>query len=139
MCVFLACLPGLLCLRLIEGCPLATMRANTEGTLSSNPHVQNLMSSITRPLYMECKLHCIHFSMNQHTVSIHILYCSTRHYSIPSHPLSTLQMCVQHHKLFSSSLPLILHYRPVYILMYSANFSPNVFPSLSPSFYKTCI
>ena len=74
LCVYVyvcVCLPGLLCLRLIEGCPLATMRTNTEGTLSSNPHVQNLMSSITRPLYMECKLHCIRFSML--TVSIHII------------------------------------------------------------------
>ena len=39
-------------LRIIEDCPLATLRATTDGL--TNPHVQNLMSSITRPLYMEC-------------------------------------------------------------------------------------
>ena len=38
--------------RIIEDCPLATLRATTDSL--TNPHVQNLMSSITRPLYMEC-------------------------------------------------------------------------------------
>ena len=59
-----------LSLRIIEDCPLATLRATTDGL--TNPHVQNLMSSITRPLYMECtymytshkplQWHCYEFS-----------------------------------------------------------------------------
>ena len=38
--------------RLVEGCPLATLRAGPECV--TNVHVQNLMVSITKPLYMEC-------------------------------------------------------------------------------------
>ena len=46
------CLSVCLPLRIIEDCPLATLRATTDG--QANPHVQNLVMSITRPLYMEC-------------------------------------------------------------------------------------
>ena len=38
--------------RLVEGCPLASLRAGPESV--ANVHVQNLMVSITKPLYMEC-------------------------------------------------------------------------------------
>ena len=38
--------------RLVEECPLATLRDRPDGI--TNPHVQNLMVSVTRPLYLEC-------------------------------------------------------------------------------------
>ena len=42
-----------LLIRLVDGCPLASMRELPEA--DSNPHVLNLTASIHRPLYMECK------------------------------------------------------------------------------------
>ena len=41
--------------RLVDDCPLAKLRDEPDGL--TNPHVQNLMVSMTRPLYMECMLY----------------------------------------------------------------------------------
>ncbi len=46
----------LLCVRLIENCPLASMKNDV--TMETSDHVRNLSDSINKPLYMECEYYC---------------------------------------------------------------------------------
>ena len=49
--------PSFAICRLIEACPLATLREMPGA--ESNPHVRNISVSVNKPLYMECEYHVL--------------------------------------------------------------------------------